>query len=168
MHYNRVPSFSAFCIWVLHRLPRVPDLPCICRARVTRRRRPLPEPLQVCTALPSPTRRPITPPPPVLPPLAVPLAATSGRRCRAAATHPRGTSAPLTVLSLARDCPSLSLSSTRPCSPIKPDPNPYPRLLSSSSSSRHRARRHTPSPEFAATASSRPNPSCPPLPHLLH
>jgi hypothetical protein len=38
-------------------LPQVPDLLCLCRARVIHRRRPLPEPLQACAALLSPTCR---------------------------------------------------------------------------------------------------------------
>jgi hypothetical protein len=168
MYYSRVPIFSAFCIWVLHRLHRVPDLPYLCRARVTRRRRSLPEPLQVCTALPSPTRRPTTPP--------TARAASAGHspRNHVGPPVPSGCHAPEGHAGAARcpepprDCPSLSLSSTRSCSPIKPEPTPFPRLLSCCSSSRHRARRHTPSPEFAATSPPRPNPSCPPLPHPLH
>jgi hypothetical protein len=96
-------------------LPRVRDL---CR-------RPIPELLQTTPPSPRPRVTVLLLPPPPPPPLATPRPATSGRRCRAAATHPSGTPVPLAVLSPAHDCLSLSLSSTRPCSHIKSEPNPF-------------------------------------------
>jgi hypothetical protein len=150
-----------------HLLPRVPELLCLCRARVISAAGRFPISCRPAPPSPRPRVAVLPLPPPAPPPLAVPRSATSGRRCRAAATHPKGTPAPPAILSPARDCPlPLPLSfSAVPSYKDQLNPIPSPDLLFF-----HLA---TPklipcsSPEFAATVPPRPNSSYPPLPHLL-